>query len=498
MALDSVIRGSGSGTGVEVTTANRLKVELESNTANAAAVGAIRFFSENDTGYVGGTPALVSPETDSDFRLRTASDVLLDDETFNYTAQNTGKHYMAVTTMANAFTAGNFVTNSGNIITTSTGTTFGSYAYFPILGTQTLACDIEASFSAQPTTNTIIDFGLFIRTNSNPYTPIDGAYFRLTSAGLQGVINHNGTETSTGIFKQSFGGADWAYVNNKKYQFIVYITTRVVQFWINDDGNIQMYGEIETPQGQGTPCMASALPFSVRHVITGGAASAAQKFQLSRYNVRQGGSNIVATLGETSNKMFGSYQGLSGGTMGSLSAYTNSTNPTAAVPSNTALTANLPSGLGGQAWETFTSGLALNTDGILMSYQVPAGTVNVQGRRLKITGVKMSAFVQTALTAGGFNSVFTLNFGHTAVSLATAEAAGTKARRVVLLPELTQTVTSAQAANTAVSQFDTESNFAEPIYVNPGEFVALAVKHIGTAATAGVIAYNIQYVYSWE
>ena len=500
MALDSVIRGSGSGTGAEVTTTNRLKVDLETDVAtNPGNVGGVRCFSENDTGYVLGTPSLMSPEVDSDFRIRTASDVLLDDETFNYVAQNTGKHFYNTNTLAFAWTAGNLITNSGNTTTTNTSGGLSSYAMFPILGTQTLACDSELSFSQQPTTNTVIDFGLFLRSTSNPLTPTDGVYFRLSAAGLQGVVNYNGTETNTGTFKQSFGGVDWTYVNNKKYQFILYITTRSVQFWINDAGNIQMYGEIETPEGQGTPCMASALPFCIRHAIVGGTAGGVVNAQLARYNVRQGGSNVVSTLGEMSNRIYGSYQGLSGGTMGGLTAYTNSTNPTAAVPSNTALTANLPIGLGGQAWETFTSGLALNTDGILMSYQVPAGTVSVAGKRLKITGVKMTSFVQTAMTGGPLVNTFALAFGHTAVSLATAEAAATKKPRIILLPELTQSVAAAAAAGTVTSQPGSAMClFPEPIYVNPGEFVAFTVKHIGTAATAGVIGYNIQYVYSWE
>lgn len=499
MALDSVIRGSVSGSGAEVTTTNRLKVELETDVAtNPGNVGGVRNFSENDTGYVLGTPSLMSPEVDSDFRIRTANDTLLDDETFNYTAQNTGKHFYNTNTLAFAWTAGNLTTNSGNITTTTTSGGLSSYAMFPILGTQTLACDSELSFSQQPTTNTVIDFGLFLRLTSNPLNPTDGVYFRLNSAGLQGVVNYNGTETSTGTFKQSFGGADWTYINNKKYQFILYITTRSVQFWINDAGNIQMYGEIETPEGQGTPCMASALPFSIRHAIIGGAAGGVINAQLARYNVRQGGSNVVSTLGELSNRIYGSYQGLSGGTMGGLTVYTNSTNPTAAVPSNTALTANLPSGLGGQAWETFTSGLALNTDGILMSYQVPNGTVNIAGKRLKITGIKMSAFVQTAITGGPFVSTFALAFGHTGASLATAEAVAAKKPRIVLLPELTQSVPASAAAGALPSQYNTVSMFPEPIYVNPNELVAFTVKHIGTAATAGVIGYNIQYVYSWE
>lgn len=500
MALDSVIRGSVSGSGAEVTAANRLKVELEVDAAtNPNNVGGVRCFSENDTGYVLGTPSLMSPEVDSDFRIRTATDVLLDDETFNYVAQNTGKHFYNTNTLAFAWTAGNLITNSGNTTTINTSGGLSSYAMFPILGTQTLACDSELSFSQQPTTNTVIDFGLFLRSTSNPLTPTDGVYFRLNAAGLQGVVNYNGTETSTATFKQSFGGVDWTYVNNKKYQFILYITTRSVQFWINDAGNIQMYGEIETPEGQGTPCMASALPFCIRHAIVGGTAGGVVNAQLARYNVRQGGSSVVSTLGELSNRVYGSYQGLSGGTMGGLTVYTNSTNPTAAVPSNTALTANLPSGLGGQAWETFTSGLALNTDGILMSYQVPAGTVSVAGKRLKITGVKMASFVQTAMTGGPLVNTFALAFGHTAVSLATAETAATKKPRIILLPELTQSVAAAAAAGTMTSQPGSAMClFPEPIYVNPGEFVAFTVKHIGTAATAGVIGYNIQYVYSWE
>ncbi len=500
MALDSNIRGSVSGNGAEVTSYNKLQVELETDaSAHPDRVGTVRVFSENDTGYVTGSVALMSPEVDSDFRIRTANDVLLDDETFNYTAQNTGKHLYNNTTMTLGWTAGNLNTNSGNTTNANTNCALSTYAMFPVLGTQTLACDTEASFSAQPTTNTSIEFGLFLRSSTTPWAPTDGAYFRLTSAGLQGIINYNGTETSTGVFKSVSGGSDWTYTNNKKYQFILYITTRSVQFWINDDGEIYLYGEINTPAGQGTPCMASTLPFSVRHAIIGGAAGGAINLQISRYNIRQGGSNVTSSLGELSNRLYGSYQGLSGGTMGGLTVYTNSTNPTAAVPSNTAVTANLPVGLGGQAWETFTSGLALNTDGILMSYQVPVGGVNVAGRRLKIVGVKMTSFVQTAITGGPFVNTFALAFGHTSVSLATAEATNTKKPRIILLPELTQSVGASATAGTMTSQPGSAMCiFPEPIYVNPGEYVAFTVKHIGTAATAGVIAYNIQYIYSWE
>jgi hypothetical protein len=480
------IEGNTSGTVAEVTGSNQLKVILETDAGNLPQnVGAVRFFSENDPGEQTGTPYLYSPETDEDFRLRTALDNMLDTETFNYAAQNTGKHSYANTTLTATWNTTGLITNGGSV-TTAGGATVQSYAEFPIFGANILYAEFEASINAVCPTNTIIDWGMFRKGGTSPYDPTDGVFFRLTSAGLVGVVNYNTVETTTNVFNFTFN-------LNHKYQFIIAINQRAVQFWVDE----VLYGEIETPDGQGQPCMSSTLPVCVRHGHTT-TAGAAMQFTLNNYNLSIGGVNLSRELSELGNAMLGSYQGLSGGTMGSLATYTNNTNPTAAIPSNTALTANLVAGLGGQAWETFTSGLAANTDGILMSYQVPAGTISIQGKRLRIVGVKMSAFVQTALTGGGFNSTFTLAFGGTAVNLTTAEGTAAKARRIVLFPEFTQAVTSNQAVNTIVSQpGGCVSTFDSPIFVDPGQYVQLCVKHIGTVATAGTIAYNIQLVYSW-
>lgn len=487
--MSTKIQSGSSTSGLANVDANyQLKTGLETDIEGLPQyIGAVKITSENDAGTIMGTPYLLSPETDDDYRLRVGMDTELDDETFNYTAQNTGKHNNQSTTMTYTYGTGGLLTNGSSITTTTTGLSLSTYAMFPMFSSGTnLYCQCEVSFSAQPIANTIVDFGMFLRPTTNPYAPTDGAYFRLNSGGIQGVINSNGTESTTAVFPLT-------YNNNEVNKFILAISNNSVEFWIND----VLYGEITTPAGQARPFMSAALPFAFRHVITGGAAGAVFQTTFRGYGISIGGLNVTKQLGELGNAVFGSYQGLSGGTMGSLSSYTNSTNPTAAVPSNTTLTANLPSGLGGQAWETFT--LAVNTDGILLSYQVPAGTVSVQGKRLKVTGVKLSSFVQTVLAGGPLNRTFTLNYGHTAVSLATAESAIAKARRVVLLPELTQAVTAAQAVNTMISQpLGGVSLFTEPIYVNPGEFISLSVKHIGTVGTTGTIATNIQYIYSWE
>ena len=178
--------------------------------------------------------------------------------------------------------------------------------------------------------------------------------------------------------------------------------------------------------------------------------------------------------------------------------------PTAAVPANTSLVANLPNSLAGRAFEQLTAGLAVNTDGILASYTVPAGSTTVQGRRLKVVGIKLASSIQTVVAGGPVTNEYYIAFGHTADSLATAESssfatATTKAPRRVMLPEFTQVITAAQAVNTMVSQpLGGTAIFPEPIFVNPGERIALVVNKYGTALTSGVIAHSYQFIYSWE
>ncbi len=127
-------------------------------------------------------------------------------------------------------------------------------------------------------------------------------------------------------------------------------------------------------------------------------------------------------------------------------------------------------------------------------------TVNAPGRRLVIRGVGLTSYVQTVLVGGPCVTQYSLAFGHTAVSLATGESAFGKAPRRVPLGPLTQAVAAAQAVSTIIAQpGDSYVDFGDaPIYVNPGEFVALVAKHIGTVGTGGVIGHVVTFVYGWE
>jgi hypothetical protein len=495
MALDTTIVGS-TGNGVQVTPEGRMKMELESDAyTDPLLIGSVRAMGEVDGGALTAAPLLRPLEVDADYRARVSQDCLFDEEVFNYVAQNTGKHNFAATTMAATWTAGQFTTNSAAITTITTGVQLSTYAFFPCTGTTTLSLDSEIAFSAQPATNTFVEWGVG-QAGTQLIAPADGVFFRLSSAGLQGICSYNGTETSTGVFPLSGGTGTWLYTNNKRYQFIIYQSMVEAMFWVNDGTGAVAMGRLPLPVAQPRMSMAAGGQVFFKHRIVGGAASGSLQAYVGAYNVRQGGVNFTSTPSTSGSRTLGAYQGLSGGTMGTLANYANSANPTAAVPTNT--TAALGSGLGGQFWETAT--LAVNTDGVIQSYQVPVATVNLPGRRLVIRGVGLMSYIQTVITGGPFVAQWSLAFGHTAVSLATAEAATTKAPRRIALPAFTQVVTAAQAVSTIVSQ--PGGSFVDfgdaPIFVNPGEFIQLVTKHVGTVGTAGTIAHVVTFVYGWE
>lgn len=503
MALETLIRGGVSNDPADVGPDGHLKVMLEPDSfANPNNVGTVRFVSENDSGLITGAPVLFAPETDIDYRLRTSKDVLLDTFAFNHTAQDTGKHYMLASTLAPSFILGAFNTNPTNVLTTAAGVLLRTYTTFPVLGTGTLSFDIIGGFTGAPAANVLIEFGGFLCGAAVATDPVDGVFFRLTSGGLQGIASFNGSETGTGLFPtSSTDPTPWMPELNKKYQWIVYITQRAAQFWMNDGTGAIMLGQIPTPAGRGQPVASTALPFCVRQYHSGAAGSAIS-FALGGYSVRIGGPDLAGIIGTTPNSYLAAYQGLSGGTLGSLMRGTITSGSVvplaAAVPTNT--TAALGTGLGGTFYETDT--LAVNVDGIICSFQVPAlptavGATYGPQRRLRIDGISLASFVALGLTGGPYCATWYLAFGHTAVSLATAEAATTKAPRRVPLP-FVQSVTAAQAIGTPVNQSHEMVYFKNPIYVNPGEFVALVKTKIGTAPSAGTIAHQIMFDYTWE
>ncbi len=504
--------GTNTAGVANVNTNYQLQITSEIDASNNADfVGAGKQFSEVDDGTFTGIYDLRSAEVDDDYRQRVANDTIMDYDSFRTTAQNVKKHTFTFTTLAATMTAAGLTTNSGAVTTTTTGLTFGTHAMFPIHPTQTTVCETSVAFTAQPTVNVVVDFGLFQRGATTAFAPLDGVYFRISSSGVSGVINSNGIETATSIFPLANGAGTWVYTNNTNYRFLIQVSSVRTTFWVCASGSSSMIklGELETPIGLNMPFLSQSLPWSMRHAIVGGASGDSTfKAIFTDYKVTTRGTIYGDSLGTTQSRVLGTYQTLTGVTPAALLAGTITSGtlvkPTAAVPANTSLVANLPNSLAGRIYETLTGGLAANTDGIFASYTVPAGSTTVQGKRLKVTGLKLSGFVSTVVAGGtACQTEWYIAFGHTADSLATVDTASmatatTKQPVRVLLPELTTTMAVTQAANTLLVQPAYYAKFDNPIYVNPGERIALVGNKTGTVATSGVLSFMYQFDYTWE
>ncbi len=89
-----------------------------------------------------------------------------------------------------------------------------------------------------------------------------------------------------------------------------------------------------------------------------------------------------------------------------------------------------------------------------------------------------------------------LAIGGDAVTLAQSEAAGTKAYRRIPLGFLSFPATA--AVGTKPDEGKIFVPFASPLVVNPGEYVAVAAKNLGTVTTTGAVTFLIGFDSHWE
>lgn len=464
------VEGNTSGYVAEVDANNNLKANLPTTKAQAG-FATIQF--ERDSGSITGSRDLESPLVSDDFRLSTGVDSTLAFYNFTAGAQNTGDFKHAFTTMTMTQSAG-FLNINPALATVS-----GNYAYlqswrhFSLQGDGGLHVEIIGQVSGTvPPANQIFETGLFLGTAG--VVPADGAFFRLTSAGLAGIISYNGVETSTGVM--------WATLAaNTNTVFKIIIDQRLVYFYKDD----VLGGILQTPAGQAVPYLSIALPLCYM-MRNSGTVSGGITTKIGTSHVTQMDLDTSKTWAEQMAGQGNAYQGQEGDTMGSLAIYSNSALATAAALSNTGAVAQF-TGLGGVALVLPT--LTAGTDGILFSFLNPVGSVTQPPKTLIVTGVRVDASVQVVLAGGPLTLIIGAAYGHTAISLGTGESAsfatGTaKAPRRVPLGNLDFVVTAA-AGTGAVG---INKDFKSPLVVNPGEYFAITCRNVGTVTTTGALA----------
>ena len=480
MSFLQKLLGNASGNVAEVNSSNEL-LTVTNKLRSGSTI-----FCENDDGTITGESTLKSPEVSQDYRLRVGLDTMLFTDTFNATTQNTANWKHTFTTMTMTQSAGFLNVNAAGTSTVANNSAFlQTWRYFPLQGTAPLAVELTGQITDYPTANEIFIFGLGVAVAAAE--PADGAWFELTSNGLQGVLRYNsGVTAKTELIAAADLSAEISL--NTNYKFVAIVGEREVEWWIDDI----LYGTSEIPSANGQPFITTALPVFIQKYNSGLVGSSPNMIAkvgdvsvtLMDLNTSMTWANQMASCGL-------GLQGLNGGTMGSPQVqWANTALPTAAAATNT--TAALGAFLGGIFQMNAPATGA--TDLIVSSYQNPAGGVNQTPRTIKLRGIKVdcaNSGAAVATTASTF--AVALAWGGSALSLATAETgsfvtATAKARRIQPLGIISFPVGAAIGAAASPIQFD----FEAPIVINPGEYVQVIVKPlIGTATASEVFQWVI-------
>jgi len=482
------------GTTIANETTNGVPVYTGNARDNPGAVGGIRLFSEVDTGSGTGTPTLLSPETNEDYQARISPNSILGQFQFNAAAQDTGLSSAVATTMTLGY-AGQLATNASGITTINSGVLWQSKQHFPIFAATATYTYLKLRWTGTwAVTNTTMEVGLTLKNLSTPFAALDGVGIRANNTGVFGFSNVNNTEQTTPAWLIAFGGAAWSPTLGTAYDVIISSSSRSVIFWIDFQlGNgFEVVGKISLSASVRRPIYGGSAPLSVSHAIGGTLASGVIGMQVLEAVVTNDGLNNTRSEPTTAALLTGGQQGQSGQTMGSAALYTNNLAAGAgAVMTNT--TAALGVGMGGQFSALPT--LAAGTDGVVCSYQNPLGAVASTGKQLVITGVTIKAVVTTVLAGNATPVIYALalNYGHTNVSLATAEAANAKAPRRIPLGIMTFAAAAAVGATSETVQV----KFDRPIPVFPGEFAAISAKNLGAVTTTGVVTFLVAYDWGW-
>ena len=496
MAMDVIQRDVGTGIGAKVDANGNQAMTLP---LVASQAGFAVICSSNDEGTVTGGREIGFPRTSDDLRLSVGMDTALFDDDFNATAQNTGQwKFFSLSSLIASQSGGYLNMNPTQVVTSGGVVSMQTYKYFSLNGNTTLHVEfgVTISTAATPLSGQVIEFGIFIPP-ATAVAPADGVFFRYTSAGLSGVmVNNSGAEATIATPRATSN-----FVIDQNYDMKMIVGERFVDFYVD---NVQI-GSIDVPAGFGSPFLSMALPIGIiarnTSTISGttGSYLRVSGCHVDSLDLLTGKSfpQITAGMGRSGSQ----YQnGQNAGTMGSTAGLTNSqAKGTPAALSNTTVAAPACIGIGGQA--AYLPTLTAFTDGILMSFQNPAGSVNIQPRSLVITGVRINTTVTTVLVGGPLVLLYSLAYGHTAVSLATAEATsfttggGKSARRVPLGVE---SFAAAAAVGAVSPAGGVAVAFQSPIVVNPGEYVQVVVKNAGTVTTSGDVTSFIGIDSYWE
>lgn len=444
-----------------------------------ATAGHVAASHEVDAGTVTGARLVRSTETTEDYRLRAGMDQVLWSDWFTATAVNSANYIQAVTTMTVTQTGGYLTLNAGASTASGAVARITTWTTFNLRSSGGLSFRCRAQLLESPIASNVCEWGLFYA--SGVTDPTDGALFRVNAAReLRCVLYANGVEQQSAALDY-----DDLVGPSVTANFAIDLHPSGATFWI-DDVMVARFSDVSSVG----PIGAGSVPITFRTYNTA-ITGTAQQLRVTFVAVDQADVHqTIDAVGAICRAGGHGSQGQTGWTMGSTASYVNSTNPTPGALSNTAA---LVGGLGGQF--AFNAAAAAATDGIVVSYQNLLGSATLTGRSLMIRGVKISTVNMGAAVATTATTLaWSLAYGHTAVSMVTAEALASSTKAPRRVPLGIQTWAVGAAIGQQPQCGDLYMAFAAPIAVNPGEFIAVVAKFlVGTATASQAIWGHVTY-----
>lgn len=497
------IIGNSSGNVAEVDANNNAKVNLPT-TGTQAGYSRINYLRDAATSR----EAQVSEEGG----LETRQGRLLFHTNFNGATAGAlinNQYNQQTTTMTLALNAGFLRFNNSAITTINTGAAVFTHRTFSYEAKSSMSLSAHIRHTQGAISNKQFDFGFgyYDIAGTQSATMNEFVGFRWTQAGaLIGVVEYSAGGAPTTITVNINSGVPYADSAVKRYE--IQVSQEQAEFWVDGVYQASIARQSDAPgitKGNGYPVIA--------RLYNGGSAPAsAPVFDISKVNVVRYGYEADIPL-PTRQAMMGrhSNQGQAGLTTtngNTALIQASATAPTGTTGSNTVTTIT---GLGGYYRLNGAAVVAGEHSNIIVSSFQNAILPEAVGsaldaRNLVITDILISPMVvSTVLAGGGAVWGWFIAVGANALSLATADAAGTTtlgtvSPRVLPLPLYDQVAAAAAVGTVATRTGQSAISLQTPLVVPNGTYcvVGIRTKHVAAAITSGVLDGHVGISGFWD
>lgn len=448
--------------------------------------GFVQVSAEVDPGTVLGTRTTLPLEISDDHRVRVGSDQTIFNMSFEGSTVPTAHFQQIIATATVTQTGGFMIVNGGSSVTATQGNYIRTYRHFPSFGTYPTYLDMWIRESSHSALNSVSEWGYLYLTLVTTTTPLDGVFFRrLSGGGLRAVINFNGTETEYTINTTNVPARDGVglYDPTEVSHYLITYHNDTIRFWIND----VLVASIDCPANQPNFAASSNLPVGFRVLNTGAVTPAARQIQIGFINVAQGDQNTqkpwshcMAGGGQ------GAYQTQAGSTPGGTVTRTNGAHgwPASATAriagTYTATSAPALNSLGGIFVTPAISTLTTDADYPIFAYSNPAGTVNMPGKTLYITSIRVGeAYANAAASTNAIQLTYIVTVGGTSATTSTADSTTTSSQKALVVGS--HGFTSTAAVGSVQPGF--EVSFSSPLVVPANTFFVFIMRPFGTVTS---------------